>query len=189
MVLWCTFRFICNCTIQDIQACHFSEHSSTYQLQQEAPHNNISFNATEDIWHEALDKRTCTSCVYMLNGVYFSPEINIVKQGGRRDGLQCLSIKFPGHAEAIMKWIYIIATVSIKVATRIIWCPLPIKLLVQDLRGIAPLSNMFWPIALPVGSAWYIFCNHPMWHILVALFTDGLFLRCSADRGPIKPPS
>lgn len=67
--------------IQDIQACHFSEHSSTYQLQQEAPHNNISFNATEDIWHEALDKRTCTSCVYMLNGVYFSPEINIVKQG------------------------------------------------------------------------------------------------------------
>lgn len=67
--------------IQDIQECHFSEHSSTYQLQQEAPHNNISFNATEDIWHEALDKRTCTSCVYMLNGVYFSPEINIVKQG------------------------------------------------------------------------------------------------------------
>lgn len=89
--------------IQDIQACHFSEHSSTYQLQQEALHNNISFNATEDIWHEALDKRTCTSCVYMLNDVYFSPEINIVKQGERRDGLQCLSIKFPGHAEAIMK--------------------------------------------------------------------------------------
>lgn len=67
--------------IQDIQECHFSEHSSTYQLQQEAPHNNISFNATEDIWHEALDKRTCTSCVYTLNDVYFSPEINIVKQG------------------------------------------------------------------------------------------------------------
>lgn len=84
MVLWCTFRFICNCMIQDIQECHFSEHSSTYQLQQEAPHNNISFNATEDIWHDALDKRTCTSCVYMLNDVYFLPEINIVQQGGKK---------------------------------------------------------------------------------------------------------
>lgn len=85
--------------IQDIQACHFSKHSSTYQLQQEAPHNNISFLMQQKTFGMRLLTKGLVHLVYTCLMAF----INIVKQRGRRDGLQCLSIKFPGHAEAIMK--------------------------------------------------------------------------------------
>lgn len=154
IVLWCTFyatpwyRIYIHVIFRNIQA-PINDNRKRFIT--------ISVLIKQKTFGMRLPTKGLVYLVYMIYRLYFARDKYNKARGKKRWSsmlINQVSGSCRGHNEM---YIYIIATVSIKVATRIIWYPLPIKLLVQDLRGIAPLSNMFRPMALPVGSALDIF--------------------------------